>query len=155
MSLARGVISIRPLSDRESTRVLLPLRFQSKDGRVLVLNPWDTSVQLDIAVQMRLCQLNMHLRNLNTRLGHVSSHSDVDAAVLCDGTFTKEHITKQADAGGRIVQRVQLVDQGNTKLDTDGRLHPTNMGIFTRVHELLTYVNTPSPAVKWANDCFH
>ena len=155
MSLARGVISIRPLSDRESTRVLLPLRFQSKDGRVLVLNPWDNSVQLDIAVQMRLCQLNVHLRNLNTRLGHVSSPHDVDSAVLCDGTFKKETIIKQADAGGRIVQKVQLVDQGNTRLDTDGRLHPTKMGIFTKIHELLTYVNTPSPAVKWANDCFH
>ena len=155
MSLARGVISVRPLSDREITRVLLPLRFQSKDGRVLVLNPWDNSVQLDIAVQMRLCQLNVHLRNLNTRLGHVSSPHDVDSAVLCDGTFKKETIIKQADAGGRIVQKVQLVDQGNTRLDTDGRLHPTKMGIFTKVHELLTYVNTPSPAVKWANDCFH
>ena len=155
MNLARGLISVRPAADRESTRIPLPLRFQSKDGRVLVLNPWDASEQHDISAQLRLSQLNMHLRNLNTRLGHVTSATDMDSAVLCDSTFTKEHITKQADAGGRIVQKVQLVDQGTTKVDTDGRLHPTKMGIFSRVHELLTYVNIPSPAVKWANDCFY
>ena len=97
----------------------------------------------------------MHLRNKNTRLGHVTSATDMDSAVLCDSAFTKELITKQADAGGRIVERVQLVDQGTTKVDTSGRPHPTKMGMFSRVHELLTYVNTPSPAVKWANDCFY
>ena len=53
------------------------------------------------------------------------------------------------------MQKVQLVDQGTTKVDTSGRPHPTKMGMFSRVHELLTYVNTPSPAVKWANDCFY
>ena len=47
MNLARGLISVRPAADRESTRILLPLRFQSKDGRVLVLNPWDASEQHD------------------------------------------------------------------------------------------------------------
>ena len=71
-------------------------------------------------------------------------------------SLTKELIIKQADAGGRIVERVTLVDQGNAKADIKGRLHHTKMGMFSKVHELLTYVNTPSPAVKWrrGNNCF-
>ena len=80
---------------------------------------------------------------------HVSFAQDQDAAVLLDGTFVKEMVNKQEDAGGRIVETVTYVDQGSFKVDAQGRLHPTKLGMFAKVQELLMYINTPSPAVKW------
>ena len=78
----------------------------------------------------------------------MSFAQDQDAAVLLDGTFVKEMVNKQEDAGGRIVETVTYVDQGSFKVDAQGRLHPTKLGMFAKVQELLMYINTPSPAVK-------
>ena len=42
----------------------------------------------------------------------MSFAQDQNAAVLLDGTFVKEMVNKQEDAGGRIVETVTYVDQG-------------------------------------------
>ena len=153
MVLARHVSAVRPQSERELTRVLLPLSLTSKDGRKVVLNSWDGSLQ-DTSTQLRLNHLNILLRTFNERVGHISGAKDQEAAVLLDTTFFKEIISKSADAGGRMVEKVNYLEQDNHLTDVEGRLHPTKMALFSRIQDILVYINSPANDAKWGYQHF-
>ena len=150
LKLAREIMAVRPKNERENTRVLIPLSFASKDGRKVVLNSWDHSV-FDVSAQLRLHHLNLLKRNFNTRLGHVPNE---EAAVLLDTTFFKEIVTKGTDAGGRMFEKVNYLDQSTALLDSQGRLHPTKVGLFSRIQDILLYVNSPAVGAKWGHEHF-
>ena len=100
--------------------------------------------------------MNMELRTLNTRLGHISSARDQESAVLLDSTISKEIIPKRADAGGRMVELVAYLEQGNHFCDDMGRLHPTKLALFSRIQDILVYINSPHlhNTVKWGYQHF-
>ena len=115
-----------------------------------MLNSWDHSV-FDVSAQLRLHHLNLLKRNFNTRLGHVPNE---EAAVLLDTTFFKEIVTKGTDAGGRMFEKVNYLDQSTALLDSQGRLHPTKVGLFSRIQDILLYVNSPAVGAKWGHEHF-
>ena len=153
MVLGRQISAVRPKSERELTKVLIPLSLTSKDGRKVILSSWDQS-SLDLPTQLRHAHLNILLRHLNTRLGHISGEKDQESAVLLDTTFFKETIAKSADAGGRIVEKVSYLDQKNHLMDVHGRLHPTKEAIFSRMQELLVYLNSHAKGANWGYQHF-
>ena len=148
MVLGRQISAARPKSERELTKVLIPLSLTSKDGRKVVLSSWDNS-SMELSTQLRHAHLNILLRNLNTRLGHISGEKDQESAVLLDTTFFKESLAKSADGGGRIVEKVSYLDQGNHLVDIQGRLHPTKEAIFLKMQDLILYFDSNANRANW------
>ena len=153
--LAQQISAVRPRSEREFTRVLIPLCLTSKEGQKVTLSSWDTSV-LHVSTQLRLAHLNLELRALNARLGHVTSARDQESAVLLDCMITKEVISKRADAGGRTMEQVAYLSQGNHLCDDRGRLHPMKLALYSRIQDLLVYINSSTHhTVKWGYQYFN
>ena len=153
--LAQQISAVRPRSEREYTRVLIPLCLTSKEGQKVTLSSWDTS-ELHVSTQLRLAHLNLELRSLNARLGHVTSAREQESAVLLDCMITKEVYSKRADAGGRTMEQVAYLSQGNHLVDDRGRLHPTKLALYSRIQDILVYISSSTHhTVKWGYQHFN
>ena len=118
-----------------------------------MLSSWDDYDQ-DLAMELRLHELNNHTRTLNVKLGHLENERDQEAAVRWDTAFYADQVTRVADMGGRMVERVELISKYTSIVDQYNRLHPCKGAVFTKVLDTVTYINGSPDGMKWRHHEF-
>ena len=103
----------------------------------------------DVLVQFRLQRLNTHLLRLNVRIGHLEGPKDQDSPIRWDTSLFSKLTAREADQGGRLVERVSLHCKDAARYDQNRRLQPLKITMFLVVRSTVAYINTAPEVVRW------
>ena len=109
-----------------------------------MLSSWGKT-NADRSVQLRLHSFNTHL----LRIGHLEGPKDPDSPVRWDTSLFSELTAREADQGGRLVERVSLHCKDAARYDQNRRLQPLKITMFLVVRSTVAYINTAPEGVRW------
>ena len=83
-----------------------------------------------MSVQLKLHSFNTHLLRLNVRIGHLEGPKDQDSPIRWDTSLFSKLTAREADQGGRLVERVSLHCKDAARYDQNRRLQPLKIPMF-------------------------